>query len=126
MRPNRQEIELKLQLGQMWATGKQWLKEHPKADVKIVWNYNPERVHVIKPISNAMKEKFVILNPDALALMKSMWRWDVQSEPTVSMMRVVVESLKEEKEPDLFLCLKQLVFAFTEKHQKIFILGPSK
>lgn len=113
------EKQMALQLGQMWATGKQWLKDHPGADVKITWNY-PPHWHLIKPISNAIKERFISANPIGMALMKALWRWDVASEPSVTMMRVVIESLTEEQEPDLLARVKRMVEQATDR-AKIFI-----
>ena len=78
------------------------------------------------PISNAIKEKIVIPNADGLHLIKSLWRWDVQSEPTVNMMRVVIEALREEQEPDLLARLKDIINNFKSQNKKIVVIRYGK
>lgn len=83
--------EYERQLDQMLANAKQWRAEHPEAKVLIQFNF-PPGVCVIAPISEAVKHNFVSTNADGLLLLKALWRWDVASEPTVMMCRVVLEA----------------------------------
>lgn len=79
------------QCQKMYENFLQWRKDHPDAEVKVQFNY-PPHVCVIGPISAALDNKLVSANEDGLALLKALWPWNDQSEPTVNMCRIVLEN----------------------------------
>jgi hypothetical protein len=80
------------QLQTMLRNGRKWLALHPKADIKIQWNF-PRNVALICSISDAINHHHVSANDDGLALMKALWDWDAITEPTVLMTRVAIENM---------------------------------
>lgn len=83
----------------MFANMMKWRLEHPTAEVKVQFNY-PDKVCIIAPISEAIKQGAVSANANGLALMKFMWpRWNDASEPTVNMYRFILERVPPPKRP---------------------------
>lgn len=80
------------QLASMSANGRKWLDAHPGADIKVQFNF-PKEVGLIQAISQAVKTHSVSANETGLEFLKALWRWDVQSEPTVMMCKKVIHSL---------------------------------
>lgn len=69
------------QLEDMLAKGRQWRLDHPAHTL------------VVAPISQAVKHGFVRCNADGLELLKALHSWDLPTEPTVMMVKGVLEEL---------------------------------
>lgn len=82
--------EYQFQLGRMLMNYQHWQLTHPEANPKIQFNFPPNTA-VIALISDAIRCHMVSCNGDGLALIKALWPWDGKSEPTVNMVRGVLE-----------------------------------
>lgn len=79
------------QLEKMADNARAWRAANPEREVKVQFNY-PPGVVVIQSISEAVKKSTVSANEAGLELLKALWPWDDRSEPTVLMVRVVLEA----------------------------------
>jgi hypothetical protein len=89
--PKRQQ-EYEAQISKMQANGRRWLAENPRAEVSVAYHYEPG-ILVVAAISEAFDNKFISANEDGLKLIKALWPWGEPEEPTILMVRVVLESL---------------------------------
>ncbi len=80
---------------QMLTRGRQWMREHPKADVRIQWNFAPE-VGVISTFDGAVEKGLIKLYGDAGSLIDSIQPKDRSA--TVIMTRFVLDALEDEKQ----------------------------
>ena len=88
---NRQRaLDYKKQLQQMLANAKRWLADNPAAEVKVQFNF-PGVAFVVAPISQALDKSLVSANEAGVQLIKAMWPWNIDSEPTVMMVRAVLD-----------------------------------
>lgn len=79
------------QLEAMLANKRRWILENPGGEVaKVQFNY-PANICLVAPISEAIKNSYVSANPAGLDLIKALWPWQDEREPTVMMVRVVLE-----------------------------------
>lgn len=76
----------------MCVNGRKWLDKHPGAEIKIQFNF-PQHVGVMASISEAIEKHFISADVAGLELLKSFWRWDLPSEPTVIMCRTALNLL---------------------------------
>lgn len=83
------------QLDAMAANAKAWRAANPDKKVLVQFNF-PTTVAVIACISDAVKNHYVTANPEGLELLKALWPWGVRSEPTVLMVRAVLEHQPED------------------------------
>lgn len=81
-------------LDAMLAKRNAWLAAHPGAEIQVLFNYPPETC-IICPISFAVAKKLVVCNGPGLELVKALGSWDAQDEPSVLMVRVVLEHEQE-------------------------------
>jgi hypothetical protein len=77
------------QLQAMLARCHDWRARHPDRVVQVQFNY-PREVFLVTTISDALREGIVSCNYWGLRLVKALWPWN-ESEPTVAMVRVVIE-----------------------------------
>jgi len=77
-------------LGRMLARAREWRTANPSRTAKVQFNL-PERVAVIGTISEAIKRGVVSVDEAGLELVKSLGPWGVPEEPTVLMVRCVLE-----------------------------------
>ncbi len=82
------------QLQQMYKNGQDWRKANPGREVLISWG-GPPQVAIVGAISDAVKAGVVRANPAGMELLKALWTWDDETEPTVIMCRAVLELEKE-------------------------------
>lgn len=85
-------VQYEEQLQTMRQRARDWLAAHPGADVRVQYNY-PPHVAMVTTISEAVKKHIVSASPDGLALMEALWPWDDCKEPTVNMVRTVLENI---------------------------------
>lgn len=81
----------KRQIAQMLSNRKRWVAAHPAVEVKVQFNF-PSNVALVQPISDAVAMKSVTCNAAGLELLKALWPWDSDDEPTVLMVREVLEN----------------------------------
>jgi hypothetical protein len=67
-----------------------WRAANPNRETVIQFNI-PPGVLVISSISDAVTHHYVSTNEAGLELLKAMWPWGVEDEPTVLMVRVALE-----------------------------------
>lgn len=79
------------QLDAMLLNRKRWTQANPEKEVKIQFNYQ-KKVFVISPISDAVAKKLVVANEAGIELLKALWPWDDTYEPTVFMVKLVLEA----------------------------------
>jgi|SRR6185295_13141690 len=95
-KPPKQYLE---QLEQMHHNTRLWRAQNRDREVMITFNY-PPGMCVIAPISEAIRRRLVIVNGAGMELLRAMWpRWDDATEPTVNMVRVVLEHEPKYKRP---------------------------
>lgn len=82
------------QILQMAENAKGWLRDNPGASPKVQFNFT-ENVFVCASISGGIKEHFVSCNDDGLAMVKAMWPWDVDTEPTVGMVKFAIKHIHD-------------------------------
>ena len=82
------------QLAKMAVNARKWRVDHPDSSVLVTFNY-PASITVIGTISNAIRNNFVSANEDGLKWIKSVWPWGREDEPTVLMVRAVLEHWQE-------------------------------
>lgn len=75
----------------MLQRAREWRQQNPTRGALIQFNY-PNKVFLCAAISVAIKEKYVTANPAGIELMQALWPWDDQFEPTVAMVRAVLEN----------------------------------
>lgn len=80
------------QIKTMSQRAAQWVKDHPDREVKVQFNYTP-KVFLVAAISDAINNHWISTNDAGLELIKSLWRWDVRSEPTAMMVKIALEAL---------------------------------
>lgn len=78
------------QMQAMYENANRWRSENPYKTAMIQFNI-PPKVFLCAPISTAIRDGFVSTNEAGLELVKALWPWDNQREPTVAMVRVVLE-----------------------------------
>lgn len=78
------------QVKKMSENAKAWRKANPGRDAKVQFNY-PRNIMVVAPISVAIKKKYVSADIAGLELIRSLWRQDDKTEPTVFMVRMAIE-----------------------------------
>lgn len=78
------------QLMQMAENGHRWRLANPDREARVVFNY-PTSVALIAPIREAIDKNFVSVNEAGLELVKALWPWDGDTEPTVLMVRAALE-----------------------------------
>lgn len=76
------------QMRVMHERAQAWRKDHPNEEVLINWGF-PR----IASISRAVQQQYIAANPAGLSLIKSLWSWDADDEPTVFMVRAVIEDV---------------------------------
>lgn len=74
----------------MSENARHWRAVNPNHEVLIQFN-SPPGVLIIGTISDAVKHHFVTVNEAGLELIKALWPWGGRDEPTVLMVRVVLE-----------------------------------
>lgn len=79
------------QIRQMALNKADWLKRNPAREVLVQFNH-PPHVAIIITISEAVAKGFVSTNEAGLELLKALWDWDADSEPTVTMVRIAMEA----------------------------------
>jgi len=84
------------QIKKMAENAAAWRKANPGRDAKVQFNY-PRNVMVVAPISVAIKNGYVSADVAALELIRSLWRQDDKTEPTVFMVRMAIELSDEMK-----------------------------
>lgn len=91
--PTSESKQYCAQLAKMLENGRRWKKENPEKEAYICFKY-PGEICFIASISEAFqKYKLIATNPAGLELIKSLWPWDEETEPTVLMVKAVIESL---------------------------------
>jgi hypothetical protein len=80
-----------VQMAKMKAAADAWRKAHPTDEVLVQFNF-PREAYVIAPISDAFTAGVVTANAKGLELIKALWPWDDTYEPTVMMVRAILES----------------------------------
>jgi hypothetical protein len=75
----------------MAERAKAWRAANPNRTAKVQFNF-PPGVCVIAAISLAVERGFVSTDEAGLELVKELWPWGDRSEPTVLMVRVVLEN----------------------------------
>lgn len=78
------------QMQAMYENANKWRSENPTKEAMIQFNI-PPKIFLCAPISNAIRDGFVSTNEAGLELIKALWPWDNQREPTVAMVRAVLE-----------------------------------
>lgn len=76
------------QIHKMAANAKAWREANPGSEALIVW---PQNVLFVGSISDVVKAGVVRHNPKGLELLKALWPWDDESEPTLTMCKVALE-----------------------------------
>lgn len=79
------------QIKRMADNAKAWREAHPDVKAMVQFNYN-KRIFMIAPISEAVKNHIVSCNNHGLELLKAMWPWGDNLEPTVMMCKIALES----------------------------------
>ncbi len=85
------EMAYSRQLDDMLKRAKAWLAANAGQPARIQYNF-PSTTAVIAPISLAIEKKFVVTDAAGLALIKALWPWEDRREPTVLMVRVVLDA----------------------------------
>ena len=67
-----------------------WRKANPGKSAVIRWNF-PPAVNIIGCISDALAHRLVTTNEAGLELIKALWPWGDRDEPTILMVRMVLE-----------------------------------
>lgn len=75
-----------------------WRMKNPDDDVLVQFNF-PETMAVIGTISQAIENHYVSTNAAGLAIIKAMGPWPKGNEPTVMMVRMVLEHFMEGIQP---------------------------
>lgn len=88
---NAADERYELQLGKMLVRRNAWLANHPEAEVLVQFNF-PRTVCVVACISDAIEKKFVSANEAGLELIKALGNWGQRDEPSVLMVRVILEA----------------------------------
>lgn len=78
------------QLMQMAENGHRWRLANADREARVVFSY-PTSVALIAPISEAIENNFVSVNEAGLELVKALWPWEGDREPTVLMVRAALE-----------------------------------
>jgi hypothetical protein len=78
------------QVAVMSENARRWRAANPDKKAVIQFNFPPKAL-IIGSISLAVARHFVITNEAGLELLKALWPWDVENEPTVLMVRVALE-----------------------------------
>lgn len=84
----------KAQLDKMYQRKLEWLSNNPEKKVQVVFNF-PRSTYVIATISQAVEKGLVVCNDAGLELVKALWEWGVETEPTIGMVRAVLEHEKK-------------------------------
>jgi hypothetical protein len=95
MKPTAAEYEAQLEA--MAENARRWRAANADKTVLVQFNF-PPFVALIAPISVAVKKGFVTTNDAGLELLKALWSWDADTEPTVLMVRAVIEYEKTENQ----------------------------
>jgi hypothetical protein len=74
----------------MAENARRWREANPNRETVVQFN-RPPKVLIIGTISDAVKHHFVTANEAGLELIKALWPWGGRDEPTVLMVRVVLE-----------------------------------
>lgn len=82
------------QLDTMLANGQKWTKLHPDKIAYIQFK-TPPGVGVIVSVSQAVKQGFIVANNDGVELLQAMWPWDDVNEPTLIMVKIVIDHMNE-------------------------------
>lgn len=77
------------QIQKMRENATAWRKANPDAVVNI--QFNLSNFTVVMTISNAIKNGFVMVNDSGLEFIKAIWPWCNEREPTIAMIRTVIE-----------------------------------
>lgn len=86
------------QCNMMLANARRWQEEHPNASIMVHFKF-PKTVAIVGCISDGIAQGFVSTNKDGLDFIKAFGPWGVPEEPTVLMVRAVIE-VWQEKAPD--------------------------
>jgi hypothetical protein len=78
------------QIKKMSENCREWRKLNPGRDAKVQFNY-PRNVMLATSISQAIKQRYVSADIAGLELIRSLWRQDDKTEPTVFMVRMAIE-----------------------------------
>jgi len=78
------------QVQKMSENAAKWRLDNPGREVKVQFN-NPQKVFVSAVISEAIRTHLVSVNDAGLELIKAMWPWKDDREPTVFMVRLALE-----------------------------------
>lgn len=79
------------QLDGMAQRAKDWRAANPGKKPLVQFNH-PETVAIVGCISDALEHHFVSANADGTELIKALWPWGGRDEPTVLMVRIVLEN----------------------------------
>lgn len=80
---------------QMALKARAWRAAHPDLEAKVQFNYHP-RVMLIAPISSAIKEHFVSVNPAGQQIIDAMGAGlPEEKEPTAFMVRMAIDFLDD-------------------------------
>lgn len=80
------------QCGTMLANALKWKEENPHTEAVITYHFPPDTT-VIGPISDGVEQGFVRCNEAGLSLIKALWPWDDRYQPTINMVRAVLDAL---------------------------------
>lgn len=87
---NDQGAAYEAQCNTMLANAKAWRAAHPDSQARVQFNF-PKTVSIIGCISDALNSKYVSANEQGVELIKALWPWGGRDEPTVLMVRMVLE-----------------------------------
>lgn len=96
------------QLQAMLENADKWRAANPDREALVQFNYAPH-IGLIMPISNAIKEKFVTTNDAGLELVKALHAWDYDEEPTVNMVRCVLEYERPKPQTATCPCCQKVI-----------------
>jgi hypothetical protein len=85
--------EWEQQVQTMMDRAVEWSNNNPDKVAKVQFNY-PPTIAVIAAISDAIDQKFVSCNDAGLEMIKAMWPWGDEREPTVIMVKIALEGRK--------------------------------
>src|SRR5690349_17406694 len=91
MNPHADQLaRYEAQMQTMLKRAKAWRAANADREVKVQFNF-PKDITVITTIADAIKRGYVSVNDAGDELVKSLWPQNVPDEPTVLMVRVVLE-----------------------------------
>lgn len=79
------------QLDEMDRRAKAWREANPGREAKVLWNF-PRDVWIAVTVSEGIRLKLVVPNDAGIELIKALWPLGDPYEPTIGMVRAVLES----------------------------------